>query len=137
MCILQAVMDRIEDCSDEENKDEEHDDNLVSCKWKVNILVFDIIAFGKERNFLQEGCTAPQRYEILRCLQDPSRGIIDPASSVKVQWAGQLRALMDFDESNRNSLPHIVDCYMRLGWNTPCKIRLIRRADDDNEVDFP
>ena len=65
MYILQAVMDRIEDCSDEENKDEEHDDNLVSCKWKVNILVFDIIAFGKERNFLQEGCTAPQRYEIL------------------------------------------------------------------------
>ncbi len=51
---------------------------------------------------------------------------------MNVQWAGDLKALIEFDSSNRDKLPHIVKSSMCLGWANPCRIRLIRRAAHDS-----
>jgi hypothetical protein len=41
------------------------------------------------------------------------------AQSMKVQWAGKLDALRQFGQNEGPKLPHIIDCFVRLGRKTP------------------
>jgi hypothetical protein len=116
-----------------ENNDTPTDEQST---WMVNILIFDIQSFGYERDFLQSSSSALERYQLLRVLEDPRSAAI-MSSNMKVQWVGHLQALVDFDSKNRDSLPHIMECYIQLGNSSPCNIHLIRRANsaESMEVD--
>ncbi len=103
--------------------------------WTINILLFDILSFGTEKSFIKDSCTANERYNLLRSLQDPAMQVISPESSIKVQWAGHLKALVEFDCAHRDTLPHIVDCYLRLGWKDPCTVRLLKRTVDKGDYE--
>lgn len=122
---FQAVMDRINASNPLWEVDESCDN-----AWTINILLFDILSFGTDKNFMKDACTVTERYELLRSLQDPVMQVISPESSIKVQWAGHLKALVEFDCTNRDTLPHIVDCYLRLGWKDPSTVRLLKRTVD-------
>lgn len=96
--------------------------------WRVNVLVFDVLSFGGQ-NFMTQPAPAHARYALLRDLEDDfSKGVFI-AQSMKVQWAGKFDALRQFRESEGGRLPHIIDCFVKLGSANPCELGLISCSD--------
>ncbi len=89
-----------------DNKDENQNK-----EWNARILIFYIISYGNDHNFADNGCKASIRYDMLMSVKE----IFEPCNCVKIQWAGQLQALMDFGTDNRESMPHIINCLIQLG----------------------
>lgn len=95
--------------------------------WRVNVLVFDVLCFGNQ-NFLTQPAPAAARYALLRDLEDDfSKGVF-VSQSMKVQWAGKLDALRQFSKSEGSKLPHIIDCFVRLGSTNPGELAFLQRA---------
>lgn len=118
----QVVMDRVLPPST-------HDDSIQD--WRINVLVFDILSFGHDRNFVQNPETASVRYALLRDLEDNySKGVFT-SQSMKVQWAGKLDALKKFKREEGPKLPHIIDCFVRLGKGTPLEGMGMVVADEE------
>ncbi len=115
--------------------------------WRINVLVFDILSFGHDRNFVQDPEPVAARYALLRdleddfskvgtgigyCMQSPDlfahcwfmfiwgQGVF-VSQSMKVQWAGKLEALRKFKQAEGPKLPHIIDCFVRLGRQSPLR----------------
>ena len=94
-------------------------------EWRINVLLFDVQSFG-EHNFLAQRVPPVERYALLRGLEeDWSRGVF-VAQNMKVQWAGKLDALRQFSEREGPALPHIIDCFVRLGSTSPCELGFVR-----------
>lgn len=95
-------------------------------QWIPSILVFDIIQLGDACNFSRARCPAMERYSVLLNLNHPSKGIFT-SQHLKVQWAGKLHALVEFDAAHRDTMPHIMEDYIRLGDEDPLEILFLRR----------
>ena len=102
----QAVMDRVSATADGADG------------WIPNILQ----QFGTEHNFTANGADAKQRYHFLRSLEDPRYGIF-ACNSLRVQWAGELEALQEFDRTSQHKLPHMIEGYLQLGETHPCHLK--------------
>lgn len=125
---MQVVMDRVagheagerkgneEDEEGEEKRDDAPPPQQES--WRINVLVFDVQSWGSQKNFLRNPIPAHERYALLLAML--------PASEcMKAQWAGDLHALRQFRAREVDTLPHIMDCYMRLGTTSPCELGLL------------
>jgi hypothetical protein len=105
----------------------DNDDESQDEEWNARILIFDIISYGNEHNFADNGCKASIRYDMLMSVKQ----IFELCNGVKIQWAGQLQALMDFGADNRESMPHIIDGLIQLGIRFPNKARLVRWSTEE------
>ena len=96
-------------------------------EWKINILVFDMQSWGTNVNYVSSpspSSTASDRYAaMLRHCSHGNDVFISP--NMKVQWAGQLHSLRGFRDREKDSMSHVVGCYIRLGLNTPSEIALM------------
>ena len=104
---------------------DEEPDGTKNGDWRTNVLIFDILRHGMDRNFLVHHHTAQQRYSLLRQLGEDSVQAVFVSRYMKVQWAGRLDALVDFREREGQSLPHIIGCYVQLGRMSPCELGLM------------
>jgi hypothetical protein len=96
------------------------DGETPSNEWRINVLVFDVQTYGSDINFLAEPRPASTRYALLRGISDDyAESCVFSSERMKVQWAGELDALTRFHEHQGQSLPHIIDCYMKLGDTHP------------------
>ncbi len=99
----------------------------ATIQWIPNILVFDIIQLGDACNFSRARCPAMERYSVLLNLNHPSKGVFT-SQHLKVQWAGKLHSLIEFDAEHRDAMPHIMEDYIRLGDEDPFEILFLRTA---------
>lgn len=106
-----------------------HQQQQQTNQWIPNILVFDIIQLGDACNFSRARCPAMERYSVLLNLNHPSKGVFT-SQHLKVQWAGKLHSLMDFDAAHRDTMPHIIDDYIRLGDEDPFEILFLQNSQD-------
>lgn len=115
-------------CTRDKSKESDHPapQQASSSEWIPNILVFDVIQLGDACNFSRAGCPAMQRYSVLLNLNHPSKGIFT-SQHLKVQWAGELHSLIDFDTANRAAMPHIIEDYIRLGDQDPFEILFLQK----------
>ena len=101
--------------------------------WNINILVFDVQSVGS-RNFMTHPIPAVERYALLRDLEDSdsasTKGVF-VSQCMKVQWAGDLGALREFKRKEGDSMPHIIDCFVRLGSLNPCHDMGLIRCDQE------
>lgn len=98
-----------------------------SSSWRINVLVFDVLSYGGQ-SFRGEGSvsSASARYALLRSLEDNFSNGVFVSENMKVQWAGRLDALRQFrDSSAAAGLPHIMECFVRLGTMDPCEMGLV------------
>lgn len=94
--------------------------------WHINVLVFDIQTYGHDTNFLTHPQPAEKRYALLRSMSDDHpESCVFVSECMKVQWAGQLDALVQFHRNEGPSLSHIIDCYMRLGDDDPSHMSMV------------
>jgi hypothetical protein len=124
----QVVVDRL--LPERTGTTESHGEGGDQEEWKASIVIFDILSYGKDHNFLDTPRKASLRYSMLRSVQE-----IFAESCLRVQWAGNLQALMEFEAENKDNLPHIFDALIQLGVNFPNKARLVRWATQE-EDDF-
>lgn len=126
----QVVMDReyrnnkhsnSNDTTIREEENDEEDDLLP--EWSVSILIFDVqsIGTGSKDNFMLNSKPAQERYALLRHIGADHRSGIFTGQSIRVQWAGNLDALAKFHASEGAKLPHVIDCYVRLGRDSPAE----------------
>ena len=81
-------------------------DRVGEEEWKINVLVFDVQSWGEQTNFLARRKSANERYNMLLSML--------PASEImRVQWAGELHALREFRDREKDRLSHIINSYMQ------------------------
>ena len=116
----QVVMDRIVPASSPAASFDSVGEDESSC-WRINILVFDIQTWGTKTNFLARHAPAQERYSMLHA-------VLPCSECMKIQWAGNLHALRQFRDKERDVMLHIMDCFMQLGEGSPCSIGLLTQC---------
>jgi hypothetical protein len=129
--LAQVVLDRVPGTADGAMQTSESasrppsSPSSSSSAWIPNILVFDIIQLGENCNFSRGKCPATERYSALRNLNEPSKGVFT-SQHIKVQWAGLLPALVHFHANSGQRLSHILEDYIRLGYEDPFDVCIVR-----------
>ena len=92
-----------------------------------SVLLMDVISIGHSVNFVHTPCPAKERYNALIEMADPSRGII-VSQVMQRQWVGFLDALITFHTDKGCELPHMIDCYVRLGSTSPMEMMFVKAS---------